>query len=132
MEKITHLATRKEWKILCGHEINCANINTFNVDSVVHHCATTDINKVSCADCADTYAEQQYIKQDAKLTLNEIYGKGQRNIVRRVDLESAFKIIAAKDKEIAQLEQRIKELEKAGEQLTLIALTSILEQLSNE
>lgn len=111
MEKITHLADRKEWKILCGHDINCGKSGSY-YDVYIHHCATTDINKVSCADCADTYAQQQYIKQDAKLTLNEIYGKGKENIIRQSDLVTAFKIIAAKDKEIAQLENENEKLEE--------------------
>lgn len=91
MEKITHLADRKEWKILCGHDTNCQTINTFNVDSKVHHCATRDINKVSCAECVDAYAEQN-------------------KPVEQKNLDTAFKIIAAKDKEIEQLERDIDHL----------------------
>lgn len=91
MEKITHLADRKEWKTLCGHEINCGTINTFNVDSKVHHCATTSIDQVSCADCVDTYAHQN-------------------KTTEQMNLDTAFKIIAAKDKEIEQLENDIEHL----------------------
>lgn len=118
MEKITHLAkvAGLDWQYVgtCGHQANCGLVAFSAILPAVHHCITTKIEEVSCAECADKYAEQQYIKQDAKLTLNEIYGKGNQNIVRKADLDAAFKLVEAKDKEIAKLERENKRLSTAA------------------
>ena len=83
METITHLAKNMSLsdETVCGQTFNCAYASPVKV----HHCITTILSRVSCAECADTYAEQNKTTE-------------QHN------LDTAFKIIAAKDKEIATLE----------------------------
>ncbi|CAH1191436.1 Hypothetical protein VOLT_3 [Glutamicibacter phage Voltaire] len=85
MVKITHLLKfdGKEWMqdTLCGQEPNC----TTHSPVAVHHCITIKISQVSCAECADTYAEQN-------------------KTVEQHNLDTAFKVIDAKDKEISTLE----------------------------
>lgn len=114
MEKITHLNQMENGhyqnKGICGQQTNCGVYQFSIVPPAVHHCITREINNVSCADCADTYAQQQYSKQDAKLTLNQLYGKGMLNMVMKDDLDTAFKIIAARDVEIVRLERENKQL----------------------
>lgn len=97
MEKITHLNHMirglYQNKGVCGQQSNCWQAD--HKPSVkIHHCVTGVIENVSCADCADTYAEQNKTPE-------------QHN------LDTAFKIIAAKDKEIATLEYENNHLKSA-------------------
>lgn len=93
METITHLNQMENGhyqnKGVCGQENNCNAVYYRRTLPPVHHCITRDINNVSCAECADAYAEQNKTPE-------------QHN------LDAAFKIIAAKDAEIAQLENEVK------------------------
>lgn len=90
METITHLVKDKnalDKGTRCGKQPNCAVLTPVPV----HHCITHEINKVSCAECADHYAHQN-------------------KTTEQMNLDTAFKIIAAKDKEIEQLENDIEHL----------------------